>query len=561
MMIRRWKTQFVRQAAVALLSLGVSHAASAVASTLNDGLPLVDAVKSRNTAAVRELLERKTDPRQAEPDGSSALAWAVHYDLNDAVGLLIKAGADVNAANEYGVTPLTLACTNSNAANAEALLNAGADPNKAQWTGQTPLMTCTRTGVESAVKLMLSKGAKVNAATRRGQTALMWAAAQKRPRLTQMLLQAGADINAVTRVPEGFTPWSFLDYGQRDHVSGQPDTHDKTKTHHDPASARGGYTALLFAARSGDEYSARLLIEAGAKVNQAGPDGPPLLMAAASGHEQLALFLAENGADVKARDGFGMTALHWAVQEGLASITAAKVQAPTDSLWYHPNMPGLAKTLIARGADVNARIGKGVPPWDFPPYAHGGGIALPQVRHVGATPFFLAAAGGDVEMMRLLLASGANPKQGTDEGTTPLMAAAGVGQLRERAATKQKGAYEATLLAIELGNDVKATAAGNRTALHGAAQTGANDIVELLVKKGADLNAKDKYGQTPLSIALGDPERLVDPFDKRFRQQPIPHKATADLLLSLGATPLASEAATVGATKVAAPSRYPAGSQ
>jgi ankyrin repeat protein len=362
-------------------------------------------------------------------------------------------------------------------------------------------------------------------------------------------------------VPEGFTPWSFLDYGLNDHITGKADVHDKTKTHQDPASARGGYTALLFAARSGDDYSARLLIEAGAGINHSGPDGTALLVAAASGHEHLAVWLAENGADVKARDGFGITALHWAVQEGLASLVAAKIQANTDPLWYHPNMPGLAKALIARGADVNARVGKGIPPWDLPRYAHGGGIALPQIRHNGATAFFLAAAGGDTEMMRLLLASGANGKATTDEGATPLMAAAGVGQLRERAAANKRGAYEATLLAIELGNDVKATAAGNRTALHGAAQTGANDIIELLVKSGANINAKDKYGQTPLSIALGDPERLVDPFDKRFRQQPPPQKAAAALLLSLGATPLANDADKVGAGKVSAPSRYPASGQ
>ena len=178
------------------------------------------------------------------------------------------------------------------------------------------------------------------------------------------------------------------------------------------------------------------------------------------------------------------------MQEGLASITAAKLQANTDALWYHPDMPGLAKALIARGADVNARIGKGVPPWDFPPYAHGGGIALPQIRHVGATPFLLAAAGGDAEMMRLLLAAGANPKATTDEGTTALMAAAGVGQLRERAAAKRKGAYEATLLAIELGNEVRAIGAGNRTALHGAAHKNFLKGIEYLVSKGGDLSIR-----------------------------------------------------------------------
>ena len=137
------------------------------------------------------------------------------------------------------------------------------------------------------------------------------------------------------------------------------------------------------------------------------------------------------------------------------------------------------------------------------------------------------------------------------------MVAAGLGTKGGRTAADQKNALEAVRLAVELGNDVKAVAAGGRTALHGAAYVGANETIQFLVERGADINAKDKFGETPLSIAAGDPERLVDPFDKRFRQQPPPHKDTAELLLQLGAAPLASEAAKVGATKVASPSRYP----
>ncbi len=543
-------------AAVALCLMGSRPLVAA-----DEHLELIKAVKSRNIAQVQSALSQPIDVNQPEPDGATALAWAAHLNLDAVVALLLKADAAVDAANAYGVTPLSLACTNSNAAIAGALLRAGANPNASQWTDETPLMTCARTGVTLAVKQMLESGATVNAATRRGQTALMWAASQGHAEIVAMLIQSGANVNAATKVPAGFTPLSFLDYGLRDHVTGKADTHDRSRTHHDPASSRGGYTALLFAARSGDLESARRLIDAGANVNHSGPDGPALLVAAASGHEALSILLIEKGADVKAPDGNGITALHWAVQEGLAGITAAKIQAPTDRMWFHPNMPGLAKVLISKGADVNARIARGTSPWDFPPFAHGGGIALPQIRQTGATPFFLAAAAGDVGMMRLLLTAGANPRLGTEEGTSPLMAAAGVGQLRDRPLNKQAGAMEAVMLAIELGNDVKATAAGNRTALHGAAHVGANDIIGLLLKHGADINAKDKYGQTPLSIAMGDPERLVDPFDKRFRQQPIPHKASADLLLSLGAAPLASEADKVGATKVSAPSRYPAGSQ
>jgi hypothetical protein len=221
-------------------------------------------------------------------------------------------------------------------------------------------------------------------------------------------------------------------------------------------------------------------------------------------------------------------------------------------------MPGLAKALIAKGANVDARITTGTPDFNYPPFAHGGGITLPLIRQTGATPFFLAAASADVNMMRVLLNGGANPRTPNEEGVTPLMVAAGLGLTRPRSTDQQKkGALEAVMLALELGNEINVAAAGNRTALHGAAFIGANDVIQFLAERGADLNAKDKYGQTPMSIVAGDPERLVDPFDKRFRQQPRPRKDTAELLLKLGATPLGPEAAKVGAAKVATPSQYP----
>ena len=520
-------------------------------------LRLVEAVKNKDQERVGLLLQQQVAVNSPEPDGATALAWAAHWDDLETAERLIGAGADPNLANDYGVTPLSLACSNASAAMVEKLLKAGAKANVAQWSGETPLMTCGRRGAVEAVKSLLAHGANVNAQTRRGQTALMWAAGEKRSEVVRALLDRGADVNASTHLPDGFKPLEHLDYGLYDHVSGTPDHHDATKVHLDPASSRGDYTALLFAARSGDLDSAKMLVAAGAKVNLAGPDGPPLLVASASGNEAVAIYLLDKGADPNAVDGYGIAALHWATQEGLAEITAAKIDAPTDHLWYHPNMPQLVKALLAHGANVNARIAKGTPPWDYPPFAHGGGIALPQIRQVGATAFFLAAARADIDLMRTLLAAGADPRLATEEGTTPLMAAAGLGAKGPRSPAERKNALDAVRLAVELGNDVNAVAAGGRTALHGAAYTGANETIQFLVERGANLNAKDKYGQTPLSIASGDPERLVDPFDKRFKQQPAPHKDTAELLLKLGATPLSAEAVKVGATKVAAPSRYP----
>ncbi len=537
--------------------LAVSLLSAASFAATGDNLRLVVAAQNRDREAVRSLLQQHMDVNAAQADGATALAWASHWDDLEMADLLIRAGANVNAANDYGITPLSLACTNGSSAMAEQILKAGANPNAAQWTGETAFMTCARTGAVDAVKAMLARKADVNAKTRRGQTALMWAVAEKHPEVARVLIERGADVNATTQLLPGFKPIEHLDYGIYDHVVGEPDHHDLSRVHLDPASSRGGYTPLLFAARSGDIESAKMLIAAGAKVNVAGPDGSPLLVASASGHEALAILLLDKGADPNAVDAYGIAALHWAVQEGLAAITAAKIQAPTDRLWYHPDMPDLVKALLAHGANPNAQITKGTPPWDFPPYAHGGGIALPQIRQVGATPFFLAAAAGDLNLMHVLISAGADPKQANVEGTTPLMVASGVGLKQDRPKAQEKAVLEAVKLLVELGNDVKAVAVGGRTALHGAAYTGSNEIIQFLAARGADLNAKDKYGETPLSIAAGDPARLVDPFDKRFRQQPVPHKATADLLLKLGAAPLPTEAAKAGAAKVSAPSQYP----
>jgi hypothetical protein len=314
----------------------------------------------------------------------------------------------------------------------------------------------------------------------------------------------------------------------------------------------------MFAARVGDLESARALVAAGANVNVAGPDGPPLLVASASGQEAVAIFLLEKGADPNAVDGWGVSSLHWAVQEGLQVLSAARIGAPTDDAWYHKNMPALAKELLARGANPNAQIVHGTPDFNFPAFSHGGGITLPLIRQTGASPFLLAAASADVEMMRMLLSGGANPRLPTTEGVTPLMVASGLGLTRPRSEERSPAELQAVMLTLELGNEINASAAGSRTAVHGAAFIGANDIIEFLAGRGANLDAKDKYGQTPMSIALGDPERLTDPFDKRFRQQPRPKKQTADLLVKLGATPLDAEAIKVGAAKIARPSQYPA---
>jgi ankyrin repeat protein len=394
-------------------------------------------------------------------------------------------------------------------------------------------MTCARTGNADAVKALLARGADVNAREARGQTALMWAASQKHSAAVKALIEGGADVNARSSETELKQPMRAVTY---------------TKDVHFPRYA-GGFTPLMFAARVGDVDSARILLDAGAKINDAPKadgigDGTPLVIATASGHEALALFLLERGANANAADGYGITALHWALMEGIKALIGGG-SAPTDRFWYHSNMPTLVKALLVRGADPNAAIARDFPPYDNLLFGHTLGNNLPQITLVGATPYLLAAATGDVATMRVLVEGRGDPKLVTVDSTTPLMVAAGVGtETGDRSPEKQEQALQAAKLAIMLGGDVNARNREGRTALHAASLLGDKAMIRFLVENGADLEAKDLYGQTPLSIALGDPEGLIyrqlpgDAHDYRFRQpRPGGRKEIADLLLELGAKP------------------------
>ena len=467
---------------VALLSVRPLSAAG------ND-LRLLEAVKNKDKASARALLKQHAEVNAAEADGTTAVAWAAHWDDLETTDLLIRAGANVNAANDYGVTPLWLACTNGNAAMVDSLLKAGANPNAAlARTGATPLMRCARTGNVAAVKSIVFHEAKVNTQeTWRGQNALMWAAAAKHPAAVQTLIEHGADVHA--RSKSGFTP-------------------------------------LLFAAQQGDVDTARILLAAGADVNESTPlDGSALVVAAASGHEAFALFLLEKGADPNAADAYGITALHYTVQKGLAP--AAGLEYNRSFRPPPPTMPELAKALLAHGANPNAKIVK-----DFS--QHSKSPLFERMSLIDATPFLLAAISQDAEIMRALAAKGADPKLAAKGNITPLMGAAGVvwGPDEELTEQQEKNALEAVKVAVELGNNINAKNKNGRTALHGAAYMGANSIIEYLVAKGAMIDAKDRNGQTPWGIAEG-----IVPEDANGDDGSVVHKASAALLLKLGADP------------------------
>ncbi len=538
--------------AAMVLMAGVARLAAAGAD-----VSLIKAAERGDRDAVRELPGQKADMNSPEADGTTALAWAAYRNDLETAELLIAAGADMDAANDYGVTPLTLACANGSDQMVSILLTAGADSDKAQWTGETPLMTCAGVGNVAAVRALIRSGANLEAhEEKKGQTALMWAVAEKKPAVVKVLLDAGADVHARSKlIRMDREPYSILCSEADPCMGGEIEGNNYAETIHFAGSA-GGFTPLLFAARVGDIESAHLLLAAGADPDEATEEeGSTLVVAAASGHEELALLLLEAGADPNATDAFGIKPLHYCLHEGLLKISSAKPKA-TDSLgWERPNLPELMRALLTAGADPNARIEHDFPPYDYAPIARSNGNNLPQISLVGVTPFFLAAANSDVMAMRYLVERRADPKISTIETTTPLMVASGISHERggagfggmvteeyEKSSDDWNRTLEAVKMAVDLGVDVNAANVDERTALHGAVFMGDTRLIRYLVEQGADLEAKDKYGQSPMTIALGDPEGLVyrqlpgGRYDYSFRQSKV-NKDVADLLVELGAKP------------------------
>ncbi len=452
----------------------------------NDG-SLIDAVKARDAEAVEALLGASADVNAPAADGATALHWAAYHDALPLADLLLHAGGDVDAANDYGVTPLSLACDNGSAGMVERLLEAGAAPDAARSTGETPLMTCARTGSTDAVRALLDAGADPSTAeTWQGQTALMWAAAEGHTVIVRALVEKGADVHARTA---------------------------------------GGFTALLIAAREDEPELARLLLDAGADVNAMAPGGAtPLLVAAVRGHTRLAMLLLEQGADPNAGEA-GYTPLHWAAGSWHSELTGSLrgIETARDEEWRSLNgvrdgKLELVEALLANGADPDVRL------VDHPPQF---GFASQRFRVsiAGATPFLLAAMDANVAVMDALVAAGADTRLATDEGTTPLMVAAGLGRVPAETRVTEADTLDAVQFVLDLGAEVNAINFVGRSALHGAAHIRSDPAVQLLVDHGATVDVADQRGITPLMIAEGGGHILLPGLGGG---------STADLLRALG---------------------------
>jgi ankyrin len=435
-------------------------------------------------------------------DGTRALHWAIRAGEADIVELLLRAGADATAKDRLDVTPLFLAAMNGDGVIMRKLLNAGANANQVEKTGESILMVAVRTGSTDAVRALLEHKANANYAEPQLQlTPLMLAAEGGYTEMVADLIKSGADIQVRTRT--GATPARRLpcvaqsgcgSHGDGIVRGGWPDKGIR-------APIPGNMSPLMYAAREGKIDAARLLLDAGANVNEVDKnDISPLFMAISNNHPDMARFLIEKGANINAKDWYGRTPLFAAVEMRNADMdyrTFELLQTPED----RKAMLDLIKMLLDKGVDPNIQVTE-VPPLRSWMYLLGGSLAW--VDFTGQTPFLLASLSGDVSTMRLLLEYKADPKIATYSGTTPLMAAAGVNWVFNQTYTEGEPALlEAVKLCVELGMDVNAKNSMGLTPVMGAANRGSDSIIEYLVSKGAKLDVKDNTGRTPYNWAEG----------------------------------------------------------
>jgi len=583
-------------ASARILSICAGALAFCFSALAASNSPVADAAMNGDASTVRTLIAQKADVNAVQADGATAIQWAVYRDDLEMADALLAAGANIKLANREGATPLYLAALHGSAVMIAKLLENGADVNERGAHGETPLMLVARTGNLDALRLLLDHHADVNAKDKlRGTTALMWATEQSHPEAMKLLIEHGASVSAATDIDTRNSRNNLANtVTQRLHSSfgvlgkrgpgfdGTPPPPDPSaapkgeaapKTSaptHEPIAASaggavvpaktatatqpngedevisyfrrpapkdgGGLTPLSYAARENCMECARLLLEAGADVNQRTKYGwTPLLVATQNRHYKLAEYFLAHGANPNTPNNGGWSPLYLATDNRNIEGGDYPVRAPDmDHLDF-------IKLLIAKGANVNARV-CGVE--SKPDKCSGDStetrtnFTMQWLFEDGATPFLRAAQSGDVELMKLLLEHGANPKIFTAHNVTPLAVASGIGWVEGVTYEwSPQENLEAVKMCLELGIDPNAADDEGRTALHGAAHKGRVEVIQLLVDHGADLNAHDGGSRDSVNGALlGKTWTPIDWARGLVRvgvQSAIPHPDAAALLAKL----------------------------
>jgi ankyrin repeat protein len=551
---------------------------------------VADAAMHGDKAAVQKLIAAKADVNAPQNDGATALHWAVYRGDAEMVAILVRAGANPKAANREGSTPLWLASISGDAKIIAGLLEAGADANEKLPLGRTPLMIAARTGNVDAIRTLLDNGADVNAKeTQRGTTALMWAADEAHADAVKLLIERGADIKAKSNpAPRGRGPALGKANDPRKAVAaqgaalaagnpvsqilrddGQPnnagrggrnggrggnnanaggrggagrggaagDNANADDFTDDAAAAvgfvrgrqapndGGGLTPLIYAARANDIESVKVLLAAGADINQTTNYGwSALLVATQNRYYKLGAYLLEHGANPNLANKGGWNPLYIATDNrNIENGDYPVRRGDMDHLEF-------IKLLLDKGADVNARMKDSTETRTV--------FTNQWLDENGATAFLRASQSGDVELMKLLLSRGADPKLNTVLNVSPLHVAAGIGWVEGITYEwSPQATLEAVKMLIDLGLDVNLQADTGRTAMHGAAHKGRSDVVQVLFDHGARVDVRD-YGNTDnrggkLAVHTWQPVDYADGLVRVGVQSAIGHPETGALLRAL----------------------------
>ncbi len=465
----------------ALSALGLTLVALTFAPVVG-AQSLLESIRAGNQQAALESIKSGADVNAKESNGTTPLIWAVHGGDLALVEKLIKAGAKVNAMNDYGASAMSEAAELGNPKIVSVLLKAGADPESPNADGETALMVVARSSNVETAQLLLKAGAKVNATEQwKGQNAVIWASAQSQPKMLELLLKAGGNPNSRSKVNE------------RDRQI--------TAERRFQWRPAGGMTALIYAAREGCLECTRLLVKAGAAIDKGDAENvTPLLTAIINMHFDTAKYLVEAGANIDKWSLRGENPVYSAVDVNTVPHGGYPDRPSTDTT----TSLQMLQILLEKGANPNLQLKL------QSMYRHiKDDRGSDGLLGIGSTPLLRAAKAFDVPAMELLLKHGELPNLPNRAGYTPTMAAAGLGS----GATDTRGDYTAPFankqsqLALEVmvknGGDVKLQESTGRTALHGAASWGWNDAVAYLIAQGADVLAKDKNGLTPMDAAMG----------------------------------------------------------